>query len=226
MTVLRHGASVSLDADQNWTPRILVLPVGLWQLTVVKRQRSGEGQSDRRRARRATARLSGELQQSDLQTAFAWPIGGMRFAPLANGHAEGAMTISGGWLSRRANSDDNWANAAFIAISFAAITAVLFVASRRGLASQANELIAAGICLAAMISVIRLSNAVCFMKLTCREQEAIFPLAVLLIVASAGVLRLTCGFILTLLIISSLCSFRYQIRKSVLPGIIFGAVLV
>jgi hypothetical protein len=148
----------------------------------------------------------------------------MRFAPLANGHAEGAMTISGGWLSRRANSDDNWANAAFIATSFAAITVILFVASRRGLASQANELIAAGIALAAMISVIRLSNAVCFMGLTRREQEAIFPLAVLLIIGGAGVLRLTCGTILVLLIISSLCSFRYEIRNSVWPGIIFGAV--
>ncbi len=134
------------------------------------------------------------------------------------------MTISGGWLSRRANSDDNWTNAAFIATSFAAITAILFVASRRGLASQANELIAAGIALAAMISVIRLSNAVCFMGLTRREQEAIFPLAVLLIIGGAGVLRLTCGAILVLLIISSLCSFRYEIRNSVWPGIIFGAV--
>ena len=76
------------------------------------------------------------------------------------------MTISGGWLSRRANSDDNWANTAFIATSFAAITAILFVASRRGLASQANELIAAGIALAAMISVIRLSIGMQIRKIT------------------------------------------------------------
>lgn len=204
---------------------ILVLPVGLWPLTVVEATtvwggRSPTGDTSGAQRRDFPASYSNRICKRRLPG----PIGGMRFASLANGHAEGAMTISGGWLSRRANSDDNWTNAAFIATSFAAITAILFVASRRGLASQANELIAAGIALAAMISVIRLSNAVCFMGLTRREQEAIFPLAVLLIIGGAGVLRLTCGAILVLLIISSLCSFRYEIRNSVWPGIIFGAV--
>jgi hypothetical protein len=156
------------------------------------------------------------------------PIGGTRVVPEPMGRpmrdtAEGAMTSSEGWVSRRANLDDNWANSAVIATSFAAIIAVLFIASRRGLASQANELIAAGICLAAVIGAIRLSNCVRLFGLTCREQEAIFTIGVFSIIAGAIVLRVTAGVILVLIIALSYGSLRYARNNRLLLAIIFGA---